>query len=71
MSKTYVIHWASKSNGRVGLGTTLFEKEEAERLVEELNRDYPDIYHEVVDAPKEDQSQPPTEAIAVEHASVS
>lgn len=46
--KTHTIHWKSLINGKIGAGTFLFEKEEAERLAEELNRDYPGIYHEAV-----------------------
>lgn len=45
MNKTYVIEWKSKTNGRVGRGTTLFDRQEAEALAEELNRDYPEIEH--------------------------
>ena len=45
MNKTYVIQWKSKVNGRAGRGTKILEKEEAERLVEELNREYPQIHH--------------------------
>lgn len=48
MNKTYVIHWRSKTNGRVGTGTNRFDHEEAERLVEELNRDFPEIEHSLV-----------------------
>jgi hypothetical protein len=43
--KTHAIHWKSLVNGKVGVGTLLFEKEEAERLAEELNEDYPEIHH--------------------------
>ena len=50
MNKSYVIQWKSTVNGRAGRGTKLFEKEEADRLVEELNREYPQIHHEVVDS---------------------
>jgi hypothetical protein len=46
MTKTYVIFWKSKSNGRTGTGTINFDREEAEQLASELNRDYPDIHHE-------------------------
>lgn len=46
--KTHVIHWKSISNGRIGTGTKLFEKEEAEHLAIELNEGYPDIVHEAV-----------------------
>jgi hypothetical protein len=47
MIKYYMVQWKSKVNGRSGRGTKHFEKEEAERLVEELNREYPQIEHEV------------------------
>lgn len=49
MEKTYVIQWKSKTNGRTGMGTTLFDREKAERLAEELNRDYPEIEHQPLD----------------------
>ncbi len=48
MSSTYVIRWKSKLNGRAGRGTKSFERAEAERLVQELNREYPQIEHEAV-----------------------
>ena len=38
MSKTYVIQWKSKINGRAGKGTKQFSLEEAETLVQELNQ---------------------------------
>jgi len=47
--KTHTIHWKSLSNGRIGTGTFLFEKEDAERLAEELNRDYPEIHHAAIE----------------------
>lgn len=50
MNKNYVIQWKSNSNGRAGRGTKVFEKAEAEQLVEELNREYPQIVHEAVEA---------------------
>jgi hypothetical protein len=46
--KTHAIYWKSAVSGRIGTGTKLFEKEEAERLATELNEDYPDINHKVV-----------------------
>jgi hypothetical protein len=46
--KAYTIHWKSTVNGRIGAGTFLFDKEEAENLAEELNRTYPGISHEAV-----------------------
>ncbi|HSU54471.1 MAG TPA: hypothetical protein VLT36_10455 [Candidatus Dormibacteraeota bacterium] len=45
---SYVIQWKSKVNGRAGKGTKLFEKQEAERLAEELNGQYPQIEHQAV-----------------------
>ncbi len=46
--KTHAIHWKSTVSGKIGTGTRLFEKEEAERLATELNEDYPDIDHDAV-----------------------
>ena len=50
MSNIYVIQWKSKISGRSGRGTKLFSLEEAEGLVRELNRDYPNIQHELLEA---------------------
>jgi len=55
MNKTYVIHWKSKTNGRIGTGTTRFDREEAEELVKELNRDYPEIEHCVLNVGPADE----------------
>jgi len=46
--KTHTIHWKSRATGMMGSGTILFEREAAERLADELNRNYPGIYHEAV-----------------------
>ena len=46
--KTHAIHWKSTVSGKIGTGTRLFEKEEAERLATELNEEYPDIDHDAV-----------------------
>ena len=46
--KTHAIFWRSVISGQVGTGTKRFEKEDAERLATELNKDYPDIVHEAV-----------------------
>jgi hypothetical protein len=59
MSEKYVIKWASKVNGRTGHGTKVFNREEAERLADELNQEYPDIEHQVTPARA---GPPPTEA---------
>ena len=56
MSKTYVIQWKSKVNGRAGKGTKLFELEEAEALAAELNEEYPEIDHRIVKADEPSQS---------------
>jgi hypothetical protein len=50
MNNSYVIQWKSKVNGRAGRGTKRFEKEEVEQLVEELNREYPQIDHQAIPA---------------------
>ena len=51
--KTHAIHWKCTVTGRIGTGTILFEKEEAEGLVRELNEKYPNIDHEtVIPAPR-------------------
>jgi hypothetical protein len=46
--KNYAIHWKCAVTGRIGTGTILFEKEQAERLAAELNDKHPDIDHEAV-----------------------
>lgn len=58
MNKSYVIHWRSKTNGRIGTGTTRFERAEGESLVEELNRDYPEIEHRLVDLNSDEAGSP-------------
>jgi len=66
--KTHTIHWKSRANGMKGAGTILFEKEAAERLAEELNRDYPGIYHEAVFALSISESVLPQMAGAGSHS---
>jgi hypothetical protein len=66
MNKTFVIQWKSKVNGRAGRGTKTFERGEAERLAEELNREYPQIEHEIVEVrptPQETEDQPVSASI--------
>ena len=50
MNNSYVIQWKSKVNGRAGRGTKRFAKEEVDQLVEELNREYPEIEHHAIPA---------------------
>jgi len=57
MNKSYVIQWKSKINGRAGQGTKRFDKDEAERLVEELNREYPQIEHQAIAAREAEPSE--------------
>jgi hypothetical protein len=57
MSKSYVIRWRSKVNGRIGKGSRLFEKQEADSLAAELNEEYPEIEHEVVHAEADTQAE--------------
>ena len=49
MKKTYVISWRSRSGPAIGQGKKLLERDEAERLAEELNQEYPDFVHEAID----------------------
>jgi hypothetical protein len=58
MNNSYVIQWKSKVNGRAGRGTKRFEKEEADRLVEELNHEYPEIEHTAIPAADEPAAEP-------------
>jgi hypothetical protein len=58
MNNCYVIQWKSKVNGRAGRGTKRFEKEEVDQLVEELNREYPQIEHSAVPATDELEAAP-------------
>ena len=46
--KPYAIRWKCSVTGRIGTGTILFEKEEAESLAAELNEKHPEINHEAV-----------------------
>jgi hypothetical protein len=62
MSNSYVIQWKSSINGRAGRGTNRFSLEEAENLAEELNREYPEIHHEVAEiggSPSGSETSPP------------
>ncbi|PWU14105.1 MAG: hypothetical protein C5B50_17930 [Verrucomicrobia bacterium] len=61
MQKRYAIQWKSKTNGRTGKGTKLLERDAAERLAAELNREYPDIEHDIVEA---DSEEAPLESTA-------
>ena len=58
MNNSYVIQWKSTVNGRAGRGPKRFEKEEVDRLVEELNREYPQIEHSAIPATDEPVAEP-------------
>ncbi len=45
---TWRIHWRNIANGRTGTGSKSFTREEAEKLVVELNEDYPEIEHKAI-----------------------
>ena len=49
--KTYAIRWTSTVAGGTGIGTKLFDLEDAEHLASELNENYPDISHEAIIPP--------------------
>jgi hypothetical protein len=60
MSKSYGIEWKSHLNGRSGRGTKVFELEDAQRLADELNREFPGIHHQPVEiAPVRDKPPEP------------
>ncbi len=48
MEKTYIITWTDQVSGRVGQGKKFMDKEEAVSLAQELNAEYPDFQHKVV-----------------------
>lgn len=66
MSTSYIIQWKSLVNGRAGRGTKVFEQAEAEQLAAELNREYPEIHHEVIPADIEPQAASPPEPVSEE-----
>src|SRR5262245_52268178 len=53
MDNRYIIQWKSKVNGRVGRGSKFLTRQEADELVAELNSEYPEIEHEVLNVPPE------------------
>lgn len=61
MKRMYVIQWKSLVNGRAGRGTKLFEREQAEQLVQELNHEYPQIQHELIEVGQDEPSSSSTE----------
>ena len=76
MKKKFVIQWQSTVNGRAGRGTKQFERDEAERLAQELNQEYPQIHHEIVEVesaqgqptrgePEPDRSSEPASLLSV------
>ena len=65
MNKTYVISWRSRSGPAIGQGKKLLDRDEAERLAEELNQEYPDFIHEAISIKGEQTAEEPVlEAVA-------
>ncbi len=60
MEKTYIITWTDQVSGRVGQGKKFMDKEEAVSLAQELNAEYPDFQHKVVNTaePNEVMEEP-------------
>ena len=56
MKKTYVISWRSRIGPAAGQGKKRFAHDEAQRLAEELNREYPGFIHEAVNTLEEDSA---------------
>jgi len=64
MENAYVIAWSSKLRGSYGQGKKLLTREEAERLAEVLNQDYPDFVHEPLNLNSgETEAVPPSNVI--------
>lgn len=63
MENTFVIAWRSKSEPRWGQGKKLFTREEAERLADEMNRDYPGFIHEPLNLAATEPAPAPEPAI--------
>lgn len=57
MKKTYAISWRSRIGPAAGQGKRRFDKAEAERLAEELNREYPGFIHEAVNTFEEESPE--------------
>ena len=74
MEKTYIISWKRRSHAAFGRSKAVFTREEAERLAEELNRDYPNFIHEPLNlhptpsAPAESEKSTDGPAIARERS---
>lgn len=62
MKKTYAISWRSRIGPAAGQGKRRFEREQAERLAEELNREYPGFIHEAVNTFEEESAALPAAA---------
>jgi hypothetical protein len=58
MTKTHVIHWRSRANGRSGIGAKFFDRAEAEKLAAELNEDFPEIEHIAFNTQSETAEEP-------------
>ena len=67
MNKNYVISWRSRLGPAIGQGKKLLEREEAQRLADELNQEYPDFIHEAINLKEQGEqtvSEPALEAVA-------
>ena len=54
---TYAIAWSAKLRASSGQGKKLFTRNEAERLADELNQDFPNFIHEAVEVMSDNKSQ--------------
>ena len=61
MKKTYAISWTSRIGPAAGQGKRRFGQEEAQKLADELNREYPGFIHEAVDTFEEEAKDEPPE----------
>jgi hypothetical protein len=54
----YAIKWVCSSNGRSGRGPSIESKEVAEQLCRDLDGEFPELKHEVIEVEAEEQANP-------------
>ncbi len=62
MEKTYIIIWRARSNGRTGQSKKVLDIQEANVLAAELNREYPEYEHLVLNT-ADPQAKPTPPAV--------
>ena len=65
MEKTYVIVWKARNNGRTGQGKKLLDKQEASTIAMELNKDYPEYEHMILNTADPQAKSTPAEVTLI------